>query len=394
MYQEGRYLRKLANSGGNSIRIHNTKNAKELLDSAQALGLTVMLGLELLPAGPQMDYNDEKAVDRQFNRIQKEIIKYQAHPALLMWSIGNEVGLKLSPRNFFLERRLWIHIDKIARMIHDLDPDHPVTSAIEGAGKLLYAKAFGDNIDLISINSYQSVHTLQEKIKRFGWEKPYIISEYGPTGYWFRERTDWYTYVEQTSNEKRRFMVNAYKAIRSDSNQCLGSYAFYWGQKNECTPTYFSFFTESGDQTELVDGLQYSWTGSWPVKRSSTIISLDINNQPAAESIYLEPGKKCIARFITPAHQSKAVLHWLIEKDDGELYFDPTKNQEKRMVISKGILALPDSRSATNGSQAKGNSGHQFIFKAPVSTGPYRIFLFLENEQKIATANACFYVVD
>jgi beta-galactosidase/beta-glucuronidase len=89
------YLRQAKESGANSIRTYGTDNAGEILDSAAALGLTVTLGLYLPHAAIDMDYRDQKAVALQIEQVRKEVMKYKNHPALLMWGIGNELGLYL-----------------------------------------------------------------------------------------------------------------------------------------------------------------------------------------------------------------------------------------------------------------------------------------------------------
>ena len=116
--EDSRNLRLLKNLGGNSVRLYSTIRAAEVLDSANALGLSVMLGLELLPEGPKMDYGDERAVNEQFNRAKQEVLKYRKYPALLMWSVGNELGVQMTLASFLKERRIWIQINKIAAMIH------------------------------------------------------------------------------------------------------------------------------------------------------------------------------------------------------------------------------------------------------------------------------------
>src|SRR5687767_7723484 len=57
-----KYYERLKACGGNSIRLWSTKGAKEYMDKAYELGLTVTLGLEMGHERKGFDYNDKKAV--------------------------------------------------------------------------------------------------------------------------------------------------------------------------------------------------------------------------------------------------------------------------------------------------------------------------------------------
>ena len=103
--------------------------------------------------------------------------KYKDHPALLMWSIGNEVDL------FYSNTKVWDVAD-IAAMIHEVDPNHPtntVTAGLDPKDVLIMNRA--PDIDIYGINTY-GMSIIRENIRAAGWDKPYIISEWGPNGHW------------------------------------------------------------------------------------------------------------------------------------------------------------------------------------------------------------------
>jgi hypothetical protein len=77
-------------AGGNSIQIWDDIDAGQILNEAQRLGLTVMFGLWVEREMENFDYDNSAAVERQYQRIQRIILKYRDHPALLMWCMGNE----------------------------------------------------------------------------------------------------------------------------------------------------------------------------------------------------------------------------------------------------------------------------------------------------------------
>ncbi len=81
------HLEELAACGGNSIRVWDDVDAGRILDEAHKLGLTVMLGLWVEREMEGFDYDDRAAVERQYKRIRKTILRYRNHPALLMWCV-------------------------------------------------------------------------------------------------------------------------------------------------------------------------------------------------------------------------------------------------------------------------------------------------------------------
>ena len=105
----------LARIGGNSVRTWSTDNAKEMLDKAHALGLTVMMGLWMQHERHGFDYDDKPKVQAQLEYFRKIVMEIKDHPALLLWGIGNEVDL------FYTNTNVWKAVNDVAKMIHELD---------------------------------------------------------------------------------------------------------------------------------------------------------------------------------------------------------------------------------------------------------------------------------
>ena len=82
--------------GGNAIRNCSTRSKLadigDLLDTAQAHGVTVMLCLPMQAERHGFDYDDEAAVAAQLHAFREDVLRYRDHPALLAWIIGNEVN--------------------------------------------------------------------------------------------------------------------------------------------------------------------------------------------------------------------------------------------------------------------------------------------------------------
>ena len=75
----------------------------------------------------------------------------------------------------------------------------------------------------------EELRNLSSMVKKFGWDKPYMVTEWGPYGHWESPMTSWGVAIEATSKEKAMFRNLAYQAIEKDSALCLGSYAFFMG---------------------------------------------------------------------------------------------------------------------------------------------------------------------
>ncbi|NEM97757.1 glycoside hydrolase family 2 TIM barrel-domain containing protein [Pontibacter burrus] len=385
-------------AGGNSIRIWSTENAKQILDEAHKLGLTVIVGLKVAYAKTELDYNDPQAVERQLKELKKEVLTYKDHPALLMWGIGNEPTLHLSPYDFLQHNNTWSAIDDIAKMIHELDPHHPTTTMLQDISPItvFYISSFCKNIDILSVNIFRDVKkgSISKELRSLGWTGPYILSEYGALGYWAEEKqTDWYSLFELTSTNKADFIQRYYEQyIEADSMNCLGSYIFYWGQKNEYTPTWLSLFTDKGERTDIIDRMQFIWTKQWPLNRAPSIHKLTINKLEQPSSIYLNPNESLKVDIVTHDVEADSIsIFWEIIADDSERHFDATYNQESNKVIKKGVFHAASLFLTKD--NLRQNISLQTV--APSETGPYRLYIYVKDKTEgVATANIPFYVVE
>ena len=275
----------LVRSGANSIRVWSTNN-KAFLDSAYHYGLTVTLGLHVRPERSGMDYNDEYAVKGQIEYLKNEVLKYKDHPALLVWGIGNEVDLKYS--NF----KVWETIEIIAKFIKEVDPNHPTMTVIAGVdpSKAFHIKKHCPSIDILGLNVYGSIENAGINLRKFNWDKPYIVSEWGVNGPFEAKKTSWEAKIEPPNGVKAEQRMRRYlELIEKDKERCLGSYCFLWGQKQESTATWHGMFLSNGNPTEAVDVMQYCWTGEWPKSRAPSIKNISLENIGWRKDHILEP---------------------------------------------------------------------------------------------------------
>jgi hypothetical protein len=362
--------------GANSVRTWGAGEAIAILDDAHAKGLTVLFGLWVGCERQGFDYNDTKGVQAQLERFTEIVKKYKDHPALLMWAVGNETDL------FYTDFKVWNAINDIAKMIHEEDPNHPTMTVTAGldVAEVQLIKERAPHIDVYGINTYGGLIGIDKEMRAYGWEKPYVIAEWGPDGHWEVQKTAWGVPIEQTSTEKARLYKERYeKGIAADKQMCIGSYVFLWGQKQETTPTWYGLFLEDGSETEVMDELEYAWSGKMPKNQSPSIKSFKINDKTAFENVYVKPGKDCrVALNTIDPDGDKLVYNWEILPESTDIKSGGDAESRPESLAVK--LKMDDSN---------GN----IVFKAPKKEGPYRFFTYIYDGQgNAATANIPFYV--
>jgi len=372
-------IESLAKHGANSMRTWRVENGqrsgKEVLDDAQKNGIMVMMGLEVARERHGFDYNDSAQVAKQFNLIKADIEALKDHPALLGWGIGNELNLRAT------NPKVWDAVQDIAAMIHEVDGNHPATTMLAGIGKgdVEYIAANCPDIDFLCVQMYGDIVNLPQRLSDAGYKGPYIVSEWGATGHWEVPVTSWKAPIEQTSTEKAAAIAERYeKAILADTANCMGSFVFLWGQKQERTPTWYGLFTENDEETEAIDQMQRFWTGSWPENRCPSIISASLNGKTRYDNITLKPGNEYVSvlQAMDPDNDTLSVrveiLHESTDlKDGGDFETRPEALNE--LITQAG----PD----------------KVVFKAPVYDGAYRLFIYvLDGKNHAATVNFPFLV--
>jgi len=364
----------LVNSGANSIRIWSTNNSS-LLDSAHQYGLTVTLGLHVRPERSGMDYNNEYAVKGQIEKLKNEVLKYKDHPALLVWGIGNEVDLKYS--NF----KVWETIEILAKFIKEVDPNHPTMTVIAGVdpSKAYYIKKYCPSVDILGLNVYGSIENAGANLRKFNWDKPYIVTEWGVNGPFEAKTTSWKAKVEPPNGIKADQRLRRYQElIVQDKERCLGSYCFLWGQKQESTATWHGMFLKNGNPTEAVDVMHYCWKGEWPNSRAPSIRDISLENIGWRKDHIIEPSKQATVKIEYSKYNNNKV--------DVEYVLFPEAFSNK---IGGDIQKSPDPIPFEIVRQTE----NKLIFISPKKKGAYRLFAFVKNDKgQSSVANIPFLI--
>jgi hypothetical protein len=254
-----RDLALLSQLGGNSVRTWSDNGLKELLEDAGKNGLTVCAGIWIEKECSWFSYRNPEHCARQLERVRKSIETHRDVPALLLWNISNEAEGDGDGG----DAAYWKQLNALCKLAKEIDPNHPTINAVAGfsAPKAKGVAEHCPDLDVIGINTYGGLHGLRADLEKRQWAKPWIVTEFGPAGYWERPKTSWGRPIEQTSKEKAETLRKEYEKTIQPAGHCFGLYAFLWGQKQEATFTWFGLRTPSGDTTASADELCYFWTG-------------------------------------------------------------------------------------------------------------------------------------
>lgn len=375
------YLDRIPRCGGNSIR--TGRLTRERLDRLHALGLSVLVNLPLREQRSGMDYDDSEAVARQRDKVLSVVDQLKDHPAVLMWALGNELDFNNQAADFNYNPRVWDAVNALSTDIHARDGAHPTLTVVGSLSeeKTRRIKQQCPDLDLLGINEYGDLPRIPSRLRRYGWEKPYIVTEWGPTGFWQVPKTAWDVPIEETSTRKAELYRRRYhQAILADRKRCLGSYVFLWQQHQERTHTWFGMFDEQGNESESVEVMFEAWSGNSPVNRAPRIHLLTIDGKPATDSVILGPGQRARAQVEAIDPDSDAIRFvWEVLKE-GTTFPYGGQGEPKPPAVPEAILQ---------------SEGDIVDIRTPAPPGPYRLFVYVyDGRGHFATANIPFLVKD
>ncbi len=365
------HLDMLKAAGANSVRTWGVEQLDALLPQARRLGLTVAPGMWLGHERHGFNYADEKAVAAQREKVRQAVLKYKDDPAILLWGVGNEMeGDGKNPL-------VWKAVNDLARMIKTLDPNHPVITVIAEIPqeKIDGLKQFCPDIDALGVNSYGGLGSLATRLKAAGWERPFIVTEFGTLGPWEGGRTAWGAPLEMNSTEKADFaLMNYERSVASQRDRCLGAYAFLWGHKQERTATWFGMLLPDGSRLPFADAMSFAWTGRWPSNTAPRLVSLETD----AAMREVAPGARFEAQVYAQDMNNDALsVQWEVRSETTDARGGGDAQQEPP--------AHPASIVQANGTS--------LIFQTPQAEGAYRLFVWVrDGKGGAATANVPFFV--
>ncbi|MFJ4812637.1 discoidin domain-containing protein [Streptomyces longwoodensis] len=284
------YLPDVKAMGANTIRTWGTDaSTKPLLDSAAANGIRVINGFWLQPgggpgAGGCVDYvTDTTYKTNALTEFAKWVDTYKSHPATLMWNVGNESVLGLqncySGAQLEAQRNAYTSfVNDVAKKIHSIDPDHPVTSTDAWTGAWPYYQRNAPDLDLYAMNSYNNVCKVRQDWIDGGYTKPYIITETGPAGEWEVPNDVNGVPDEPTDVQKADGYTKAWNCVTAHQGVALGATLFHYGTEHDFGGVWFNL---------VPDGLKR--LSYYAVKRAYTGTTAVGNTPPVLSNMTVSP---------------------------------------------------------------------------------------------------------
>ncbi|AYG85096.1 hypothetical protein DWB77_07312 [Streptomyces hundungensis] len=279
-----KYLPDVRAMGANTIRTWGTDaSSKPLLDSAAANGIRVINGFWLQPgggpgAGGCVDYvTDTTYKANALTEFAKWVDTYKSHPATLMWNVGNESVLGLqncySGTQLEAERNAYTSfVNDVAKKIHTIDPDHPVTSTDAWTGAWPYYKRNAPDLDLYAMNSYSNVCKVRQDWIDGGYTKPYIITETGPAGEWEVPNDVNGIPEEPTDVQKADGYTKAWNCVTGHQGVALGATLFHYGTEHDFGGIWFNL-VPNGLKRLSYYAVKQAYTGSTSGDNTPPVIS-------------------------------------------------------------------------------------------------------------------------
>lgn len=309
--------------GANTIRRYGKSIYDyNILQEAKEHELWVMYGFWFDPA---VDYfKDKERVQELKDEVLELVEKYKKEPSILCWVIGNETWgqLKHHFHKPYLTKVRKAYIDMIealAQDIRQIDSSRVILSALEFsgdvAGGMYQFDQWAPSLDAIAVNAYyhQDLKQLQEIDARWNPDRPYIISEFGPEGYWDLAYTDTLhgRPLEQSSFEKARMYAETWdRYVEANKQWNLGGVAYCWRDRMEGTATWFGITDYYGRFKPAFYALKNIWTGSNDIFPIEDAYLANITNPQ-------KDGNRLAFKVVSPNNYNHSLSYeWVIRKNE------------------------------------------------------------------------------
>jgi hypothetical protein len=378
----------LKSAGATAFRTWNMEHIEQELAIAANLDLMVAVGIATGKQLQGFDYDDKTAVAKQFEQVKAAIDKYKNHPNILFWVIANEPNLVFDPQGNSMDAnpKVYDALADITDYIHQYDTNHPVTFALAGAQKKLIELVLKrvPQIDIISVQLYGDLANLGDYIAAANVDKPYLVTEFGPMGHWELPMTSWGREIEEPSGIKAKGLAQRMESsiVNDTSGKVIGSFAFYWGQKQERTPTWYGMYNESGEATARIDELSRIWSGHYPQNRAPLATAISLNELQATDNVKLKPSQLVTAKVMVTDPDNDlltsqwALLHEVEVRSQGGHFEAKPERLDLHLVSSKiqpGFVEMS--------------------FITPATPGEYRLFNYTyDGHQHVGNANIPFLI--
>ncbi|HET6245338.1 MAG: glycosyltransferase [Bacteroidetes bacterium] len=372
--------------GANSIRRYNPGiYDRNVLRTAKKFDLKVLYGFWF---DPKVDYfTDTIQVNKYIKEVENTVVRYRNDPSIISWTIGNEAwGLTKFKFSYPYLTKVRIEyvkmIEFMAQRIHELDPGRPVITACEHdwfqlAGELVAYEKNAPSLDIIAINSYytQQLEMLQDITSAFDAKRPYLISEFGPSGYWnpnFTKFDEEMILLEDNDFHKAKLYTDEWtNYVEKFKGHNLGGVIYSWRDRMEGTNTWYGITDYKGRLKPTYYALKNLW--KYDKKDLNTsYISIKKPEEKVAGAKQVTYGLELNADW----KSNKNIRYeWFLYKTE------QWSSSGEKIMLEK----LPNIKAIDKGESA--------IVTLPTEIGDYRIYAYVyDKNNNVYTASKGFKI--
>jgi hypothetical protein len=281
----------LKDMGANAIKLYasgskegyksGALNKEVLRDLYKTYGIMVImgdfLGAYTVGSGADWntgtDYNDPEHRKKMMESVKRMVMEHKDEPYVLMWQLGNEnemgcdyTGVNATRTNAGKYPEAYLSfVEEVAKMIHEIDPDHPVSTGNLTTSFLHLYKKLVPSVDIYGVNIYfqNGFGAVWSKIKR-NYDRPLLITEFGCDSYYNNvgERQDLQKEVFKNCWEDICYNRAGGKGIGNSIGGIMFEWLDEWWKDTHSGDSPSSHQTKSQFRMNFFDGWsQEEWLG-------------------------------------------------------------------------------------------------------------------------------------
>ena len=280
----------LKDMGVNTLRIYHAPDHKNLdavlSDLYEKYGIMTMIGnfFGMYAKGSGQDwkegtdYTDKHQRNTMFEEVKKMVMKYKDKPYVLFWVLGNENFYGVANNSAKYPKQYCKFVNKVAKWIHKVDPQHPVILCNGDLFMMQYIKEYASAIDIYGANVYRGQYGFGESFWSNLFEdmdKPVLITEYGVSAY-YRGLSVEQREIIQSNYHKENWMDITNNLYGKGYGNAIGGVVFEWMDEwwkamrvfdsrflvNRQEPNFKIYDTDMGWRGPFPGGIMYEeWLG-------------------------------------------------------------------------------------------------------------------------------------
>ncbi len=228
----------LKEMGCNTIRNYHSAANKELLrELYENYGImSIMgdfLGMYSVGSGASWeegtDYSNPQQRAKMIEGVKKMVMEFKDEPYVLFWVLGNENNYGVANNCQKDPAVYYKFVNEVAKIIHQLDPDHPVAICNGDLGYLSYFVKYCPDVDIFGCNAYRGdkgFGGLWNEIKE-SCDRPVFITEYGIYSYKHKKSKE-FSEKKQADYHYGCWEDITYNRGGSGAGNSLGGIVYQW----------------------------------------------------------------------------------------------------------------------------------------------------------------------